>query len=258
MDSSDEWLHIAGVFVDPLDADTSQLRKTPHQRNAVGVVLQCLDEAEALMQHGAAFWLDEAGCYRSEAATVCSSVLSAFDSVFQEAEFTALPSLAFTVRTFAGLADEIPSSTVAATWAIALAGAAMAALYELQDLTEARIQHAEYLGMARMALMLAGLYLQFEQIPGEHGSTSLESMLRAAVKAPSVTSASRAGKGNKEPDSVKQREAAALKKRISDAAASVAAGRPGISLKDLTSVLMGRGIASRPTLRKYLQELGYQ
>lgn len=287
MENRDDWLSVAGVFVDPLLIEVSDLTEQLHLSTAPASVAYGLSDAIEVMHQSAGYWLDSNGSYRDDAAATCSAVHKAFESVFQEVEFSHVDALAATVRTFAGVGDELPGSAVVAAWAIALAGEAIAALYDgqlkqqrasiqltesattagqsaralaaEQDMAEARVIHAEYVGMARLALLLSGLHYQFEHMPGNANGYRIESLLRAAVKAPSVARARAGGMGNKAPGTAKQKGAAWLRGRIGDAAGRHIRGSPsGVTLKELVNVLLEQRLASRPTLVKYLKELGYK
>ena len=129
-------------------------------------------------------------------------------------------------------------------------------------LSEAEKWHGLYLEQAKDALSTAETHQHYEQQAGIPGGLCAWSTLDAAAivqerqaAQQASTRARVAGKGNKDPESERQKQAAANRKRINDAADGVVKNRPGISFTDLISVLFGRGVASRPTLRKYLAHL---
>lgn len=287
MEHENDWLVIAGLYIEPLlsDPEMKELATRMKELDPDASVFASFSDALDLMDDGATFWLDENGSYRPEAVETCSAVWKAFGAILQEQEFRNLHDLASTVRWGCHASDAVPASALAASWSMALAAEALTGLYEAQAelqrernqpapvggsartpdriaaarlrLANAQISHAEYLGMAHMALLLAGLYRQFEEMPGEPNQDRLSDLLRAAVKAPSVARARAAGHGNKAPDSRRQIQAAALKDQIDQEAQRIQSNRPGVSFGEIVSILTARGIASPPTIRKYLRECGY-
>ncbi|MEE4696817.1 hypothetical protein V2K91_16335 [Pseudomonas alliivorans] len=126
---------------------------------------------------------------------------------------------------------------------------------------DARESFRTFMGEADRALMLASLFRQVEDIDVAKGNFNVADFLREALsKAFSAQASQRgaaAGKANSHPDSVKQQNAADLRERICKAADRHILANPAISERALKRALVEQGIASEPTVKKYLAICGY-
>jgi len=122
----------------------------------------------------------------------------------------------------------------------------------------AREQFAIRKGDAENALQLAGLYQQIENIDvsvkGFNVSSVLHDIVSTAFSSKASLRSSAAGKGNKSPDSVKQQESQDLKDRIIKSAKRHLQANAQSTKTELVKALHADGIASKPTIRKYVDE----
>lgn len=65
----------------------------------------------------------------------------------------------------------------------------------------------------------------------------------------------RVGEFNRSPDSVSQKKKAETQAAIKKKAESILRSRPGASRKEVVSALLAAGVASRPTIKKHLDDL---
>lgn len=124
---------------------------------------------------------------------------------------------------------------------------------------EARESFRECLGNTHRALMLADLCTQIENLDiakiSFNVSPFLHKLLRKAFSAKAFLRASSAGKANSKPNSEKQLNAAQIFGRVSQSAKRHITLNPTISGADLVKALVENdGIASAPTIRKYLKK----
>ena len=127
---------------------------------------------------------------------------------------------------------------------------------------DARESFRTFMGDADKAIMLASLYRQVEDIDVSKGNFNVASFLSEALsKAFSAKASQRgaaAGKANRKPESVKQQNAADLRERVCKAADRHILANPTISERELKKALVEQeGIASEPTVKKYLIMGGY-
>ena len=142
---------------------------------------------------------------------------------------------------------------------------ALAEKERLKDPTgeiDARESFRAFMGDADKALMLASLYRQVEDIDVSKGNFNVANFLSEALsKAFSAKASQRgaaAGKANRKPESVKQQDVANLFERIRSAADRHILANPTISERELKKALVKKeGIASEPTVKKYLIMGGY-
>lgn len=126
----------------------------------------------------------------------------------------------------------------------------------------ARESFRAFMGDADKAIMLASLYRQVEDIDVSKGNFNVANFLSEALSKAFSAKASQkgaaAGKANKNPESVKQQDAANLFERIRSAADRHILANPTISERELKKALIEKeGIASAPTVKKYLIMGGY-
>jgi hypothetical protein len=127
---------------------------------------------------------------------------------------------------------------------------------------DARESFRAFMGDADKAIMLASLYRQVEDIDVSKRNFNVANFLSEALsKAFSAKASQRgaaAGKANKNPESVKQQDVANLFERIRNAADRHILANPTISERELKKALAEiEGIASEPTVKKYLIRGGY-
>lgn len=269
------WEIIEGVYLDPLLGEECDVANKFYGLEPGIQARAAFEETLQLLASGSAFWIDRnSGSYLEQAPAVLYAVRSSFEAVFQAAEFADPRALVDTIRTFTRHSIEGPDSALVATWAMALAADALTQLWEAQQLmqsseqdaalifAEMKLWHDRYLEQAKAALLTAETHLHYEQEAGSPGGLYARSTLDAAaivhaqqVARQASARARVAGKGNKDPESVRQKQVAANRGRIHEAANRVISGRPGISFTTLISVLSTQGIASSPTLRKHLAHL---
>ncbi|WP_122454347.1 hypothetical protein [Pseudomonas viridiflava] len=130
---------------------------------------------------------------------------------------------------------------------------------------EARESFRTFMGEADKALMLASIFKQVEEVDVAKGNFNVANFLRKALNraltnafsAQASQRGAAAGRANSHPDSVKQQNAADLRNRICKAADRLIHGNPAISERTLKRALVEQGIASEPTIKKYLVTCGY-
>lgn len=286
-------LYLAGVYFDPMLSDGDILEERLHSLALDAELSDSINETLDLMNSATALWLDESGCHEEHAARTCVAVHRHFDAILQESEFQDSNALAATIRgTLWEDVDTASDSQLVAAYALALAVEGLQTLCDWllsvrreaiataqpveialhhdqmqrarrelhREETQARVTHAEYMGRARLALYIAGLYRHAETLSRKPDGYRVADQLRNAIEAIETASKSEraklAGQGNRAPESAKQEEAKATRERISKAAERVIEGRPGISRTALIGVLLDQRLASRPTIKKYLDALG--
>lgn len=115
---------------------------------------------------------------------------------------------------------------------------------------------------AEKVLMLASLYRQIDDFEASSPDSDLHSFMRQVLASASTTQASQrgkiAGKGNSHPESEIQQAAQKRHDRICSVAENYVSNNPKISGTDLVKLIAeNHGIASIPTIRKYLRLGGY-
>lgn len=284
-------LYLAGVYFDPMLSDEDILEERLHSLALDAELAEYIKETLDLMNSATAFWLDESGCHEEHAAQTCVAVHRHFDAILQASEFQDSNALAATIRqSLWKNVETARDSQLVAAYALALAVEGLQALCDwllnvrreaiaavqptenasahrgqLQQArrelhleeVRARVTHAEHMGQARLALYIAGLYRHAETLSRMPDGYRVAEQLRNAIEATSKTARAKiAGQGNRAPDSLKQLAAMDTRERISQAATRVLKARPGISRTELVSVLLGQGLATRPTIKKHLAALG--
>lgn len=277
MEKEHNWVIVDGVYLDPLLIDEHDITSKFHRLDPDFQIRQAFDDTLWVLATAAAFWLDhDSGNHLGQAPTALRAIRNGFEGIFQAAEFADPRALAGTIRTSTHYTIEGPDSALVATWAMALAADALSQLWEAQQLiqaapneleaalilSEAEKWHGLYLKQAKDALSTAETHQHYEQQAGLPGGLCAWSTLDAAAivqerqAAQQASSRARkAGEGNKAPESKRQEDVAANRERICKAADRVINNGPSRSFTDLISTLYGQGVASRPTLRKYLAHL---
>lgn len=127
---------------------------------------------------------------------------------------------------------------------------------------ETRERVAELLGTARHYMTLADV--SASSLSPEAKAEIIRAAIfgaeeeigRSAVRDAYVSRGRAAGQGNKRPGTLKQEAADQLSKHIEETAFSIIAGRRNLSEAELVRLVFERGIASKPTVRKYLRKAG--
>lgn len=283
LNEQEYWVDLAGFYFDPLDLES--LEQWLHDLPVVDGVDEALRESLDLMNTASAYWLDEWGAYATEASQVCSALHKRFDAIYQRLEFEEAGTIASAVR-WALWEHEGRDSRLTASYALALAIESLQQicswLLELRSeslaltpdpevnlanlerarrdlyLEEiaARLAHADYLAGGRHALFVARLCEQAEHLSAKAEGHHVAELLRSAIEVAASSVRGRAGgRGNSRADSAKQQAAAQMREQIRRAAVSILSARPNATRRELTSALLARGVASAPTIRKYLDEL---
>lgn len=283
MDERDEWIFIAGVYLDPLLDNLDELEQRlcglPQYTELAETITDTLD----LMNDSTAFWLDSTGDFQEGAATICMGVWQRLDSIQQEAEFRDASALADTVRWAAAVETEASDSALVAIYAMVLAleglralydwqielrqalvGVAQPSLYNKQQLSRAhacmvdyevaaRVHHAECVGQARQALFQAGVYRQIENIAPSADGYRLADLLRSAIQAPVIA---RARSGGIKGAQAKKVAAADAAEKTCNLARSIKQSEPHLSDAELVERLAEDLILSDPTVRAHLRTQG--
>ncbi|MNZ21101.1 hypothetical protein D3C78_381670 [compost metagenome] len=290
MNEHSDSLYLAGMYFDPMLSDVDILEGRLHGLALDAELSACIDETLDLMNSATAFWLDESGCHEEHAARTCVTVHRHLDAILQASEFHDSNALAATIRQsiWEDLDTASDSQLVAAyvmalaveslqtlcNWLLNVRREAIAAVQTTESATphrvqlqqarrelhreevQARVTHAEYMGKARLAMYIADLYRHAETLSRMPDGYRVAEQLRNAIETTSKsTRAKIAGQGNRAPGSAKQMAAMDTRERINQAATRVLKARPGISRTELVSVLLGQGLATRPTIKKHLAAL---
>lgn len=296
MSEQDELLYLAGVYFDPLLSDVDVLEQRLHSLAPDTELIDCFEEALDLMHRATLFWLDEEeefDHFPDEAAPTCIAVQRHIEAIFQESEFQDRNALADTIRRSIWGDVQASDSQLVASYALILVVEGLQAVCDwLVDLrrealmaapsvekdkyrdlhrdkmdearrelhyqeVQARLTLSDYMGRAELALFIAELHRQAENLSQTPDGYKIADRLHNAIEMASISARARAGgRGNSKPESARQRNAAQTRERIRKAAERKIKVQPDISRKDLVSVLVAQGITTRPTINKHLDALG--
>ncbi|MGX5217508.1 hypothetical protein ACVTMO_02465 [Pseudomonas segetis] len=289
-DEHDEWIFVAGMYLDPtlvnLEDFELHLAKLPAHSELASTIAESIN----LMRSALAFWWQDYDCiYHERTHEVCRKVWEKLDSIIQTAEFSDQNIIASTVRDACGYYDTQPSdSQLVASYALLLAMEGFNELYRWQNRlgealaidfddqlpdtpigrkikleavrlechyeeVEARVTHAEYIGMAYRLLFIAGIYKEIEGLDSTVDGYRIADKLRAAIKAPWIA---RASKGGAKGAASKKTEAAADALKTCKAARRIKQSEPEILNADLVSRLVESLSRSAPTVIKQLRTEG--
>lgn len=283
VNEQEDWVDLAGFHFDPLDLE--ELEQWLHDLPVIDGVDDAIRESLDIINAASAYWLDEWGAYATEASQVCSALHKRFDAIYQRLEFEDAGTIASVVR-WALWEHEGSDSRLTATYALALAieslqqicswqidlrreslALALGTEVDLASLEHARrelyleeigarLAHADYLASARHALLVARLCEQAEHLSAKAAGYHVAELMRSAIEAAaSSVRGSAGGRGNSRADSAKQQAVTQMREQIRRAAVSILSARPSATRRELTSALVARGVASAPTIRKYLDAL---
>ena len=202
MEKEHNWVIVDGVYLDPLLIDERDITSKFHRLDPDVHIRQAFDDTLRVLATAATFWFDrDSGDHLDQAPAALYGIRNGFEGIFQAAEFADPRALAGTIRTSTHYAIEGPDSALVATWAMALAAAALSQLWEaLQEaratsnemeaaliLAETEKWHGLYLEQAKAALSTADTHRHYEQqagLPGWLGAWSILDAAEIAQKAP--------------------------------------------------------------------------